>query len=75
MSQKMFSLFTRNETNKQKKGLKKKPTSKQMTTQTVTDILKKFDDEMERGVQSTVWLALAENSFECACIFPVTPKI
>jgi len=46
-----------------------------MTTQTVTDMLMKFDDEMEKGVQSTAWLALAENNSECACIFPVTPKI
>lgn len=47
-----------------------------MTIQTLTDILKKCDDELERGgVQSTVWLALVENNSERACIFPVTPKI
>lgn len=58
-----------------KKGLKQKKPSKPMKTQTLTDKLKEFDDEMERGVQSTVWLALTENNSERACIFPVTPKI
>lgn len=53
-----------------KKGVKTKKPSKPMKTQTLTDKLKEFDDEMERGIQSTVWLALTENNSERCMHFP-----